>query len=271
MQIKNIDHNKNLYFGIKDGKLKHISEVENGLNCNCVCPACEKKLIARNLGEVRVSHFAHFDSKECRYGPQTAIHIAAKEIFERIKKIRVPEIKVFWNLEQIDSNYSIVPLKKYYSVTEKNYINIDSVILEKKLHDFIPDVVIISNNLKIIIEIAVTHFVGREKLEKIIKSNISTIEIDLSIHKNSFNFTELENLLIENIDEKNWLFSYPEEIMKSDNRLSNDSLLLDIELPQNINNILNYDKWDKIAKLKEKKDIETWEKEMDWNNDIEWE
>lgn len=59
--------------------------------------------------------------------------------------------------------------------------------------------------------------------------------------------------------------------MKSDNRLSNDSLLLDIELPQNINNILNYDKWDKIAKLKEKKDIETWEKEMDWNNDIEWE
>lgn len=276
MNIKNIEQNKLLFFGIKEGKLKHISEVENGLECNCVCPACSNILIAKNLGKIRVKHFAH-SGNECKFGSQTAVHIAAKEILEKIKKIRVPEIKVFWNQDQLNGNYSFVPFNKYYNVTEKQYINIDSVILEKKLHDFIPDVVIISNDIKIIIEIAVTHFVGREKLEKIVNSNISTIEIDLSQYKNSFDYNELENMIIENIDKKNWLYSYPEEAMNNTNRQSNKSNLFEKEILKGKKNKFSYEDLEKIDEIRakneivtKKKEMDIWKKEMDWNNDIEW-
>ncbi|MFN8297064.1 MAG: hypothetical protein U0T69_12770, partial [Chitinophagales bacterium] len=85
------------------------------------------------------------------------------------------------------------------------YVNIDNVILEKKLHKYIPDVVIFSNNKKLIIEIAVTHFVGREKIEQIKESKISALEIDLSKIENDFNPKILETLIIEKTDNKAWL------------------------------------------------------------------
>jgi competence CoiA-like predicted nuclease len=85
-EILNTEHTYNLFYGLLDNELKHISEVKNGLKCDCICPACEKKLVARNGGQKRKHHFAHYESAECKYGVQTSIHIAAKNILERVKK-----------------------------------------------------------------------------------------------------------------------------------------------------------------------------------------
>ncbi|WHY77279.1 competence protein CoiA family protein [Neobacillus sp. WH10] len=62
-----------LPYGLKDGKLVHISDVEKGLKCECVCPACNHPLIARK-GEKTAHHFAHYNGSECAKSVETALH-----------------------------------------------------------------------------------------------------------------------------------------------------------------------------------------------------
>lgn len=204
-QLEN-NHKYNLFYGLQDGQLRHISEVSNGIKCKCTCPACDKKLVARNGGKKRIHHFAHYESAECKYGVQTSIHIVAKQILEKCRQIKVPSVSVFINTEiEKTENDEFISHGEFYSIFSEQYVKFDSVILEKKLHRYIPDVVIISKNKKLIIEIAVTHFVGRQKLEKIISSKISAIEIDLSKIENDFNLNDIEPLIIDNLQNKNWL------------------------------------------------------------------
>lgn len=49
----------------KDGKLIYIEEAENGLKCECFCPACKQPLIAKNGGKKNAHHFAHLNVVEC--------------------------------------------------------------------------------------------------------------------------------------------------------------------------------------------------------------
>ena len=200
------EHTYNLFYGLHDGQLKHISEVANGLKCHCVCPACNEKLMARNNGQKRIHHFAHYKSAECRYGVQTSIHIAAKQILEKSNRIKVPAVDAFINTEiEKDGFDEFISHGEFHNISSEKYVQIESVVLEKRLHRYIPDVVIQSGNKRLIIEIAVTHFVGRQKLQKIKTSEISALEIDLSSIQNDFNLNELEPLLIDNIGNKTWL------------------------------------------------------------------
>ena len=204
-EIFESEHSYNLFYGLLDNELKHISEVKNGLKCNCLCPACKKKLVARNGGQKKVHHFAHYQNAECRYGVQTSIHYAAKDILERVKTIRIPEINILIYKKTIDEYPLFVTEEECITVSKERYIKFEEVILEKKLHKYIPDIVLISQGKKLIVEIAVTHFVGRSKLDKIINSKISAIEIDLSKIRNNFKLEELEQIIIHDLDIKKWL------------------------------------------------------------------
>lgn len=202
------NHKYNLFFGLQENQLKHISEVENGLKCNCVCPACEKKLVARNGGKKRVHHFAHYENIECKYGVQTSIHIAAKNILEEKLRIMVPEVSVFLNTEIEKLEFGgFISHGEYQILSSARNIEFDSVVLEKRLHKYIPDVIAKTRDKQMIIEIAVTHFVGRKKLDQIIESKISALEIDLSKIKNDFNYIDLEQLIIQGLENKKWLFN----------------------------------------------------------------
>lgn len=198
-------HSKRQFYGLKDGLLKHISEVETGLQCKCICPSCNEILVAKNSGTIKIHHFSHYTNQECMYGAQTSIHLAAKEILTKVKVIRVPKVEKFVHTGiKIDYD-KFLSIGEFIRISDDFLIPIDEVILEKKLHNYIPDIVIISNGRKLIVEIAVTHFVGRSKLKLIKGSQISAIEIDLSSLKHNFNHDQLEKILAHDVEQKTWL------------------------------------------------------------------
>ena len=88
---------------IPDDKMVHIDSVDPGLECNCVCPKCHKRLIAKNKSNDiingRQHHFAHeqFFSEDNRKGCKgyymSAVHRLAEQIIEEKKQIMLPPYK----------------------------------------------------------------------------------------------------------------------------------------------------------------------------------
>ncbi|HQO10635.1 MAG TPA: competence protein CoiA family protein [Clostridiales bacterium] len=185
-----------LPFGMKDGKLVQVADVEQGLKCGCVCPACGQPLVARK-GVKMVHHFAHHNITECRGALETALHIAAKDILEKYKKFRVPCVTASTSNTEYDD----------LIVYEPKTLTCNKVYLEKRFDDIIPDVIVEINGKPLIIEIAVTHFIDSEKKNKIAKHQIAAIEIDLSRYDRQITFDELETILFVNIENKKWIYN----------------------------------------------------------------
>jgi hypothetical protein len=163
-------------YGKKDGQLVIASEVERGLSCGCLCPACDHQLQAHQ-GSIRTPYFSHYRGSDCGVGYETALHLLAKEILLEEKKILLPELKV--------SSESSIVLEGTFRETEVlvkpwTRITLDSVTLEKKIGRIIPDVIAKKNNRVLLVEIKVTHGIEDEKLAYIKRENLNVVEYDFS-------------------------------------------------------------------------------------------
>lgn len=203
-----------LRFGMKDGKIVEITEVESGLACDCVCPLCGGRLEAVK-GEKRAWHFRHY-GEECNLinAQQTAIHILAKEIIAEEKAFWIPgyaiersDLKKEYELYDIPEDY----LEDY--IVQSRRLKCDSVVLESKISDIVPDVIVCADGKQYIIEIAVTHFINDDKKRKIVEIGIPTVEVDLSRYVNILDIRKtLRDILINfNIDDKNWIYNPEKE------------------------------------------------------------
>lgn len=192
-----------LTYALKNNSLVHISEVDSGLKCNCYCPSCHGELIARK-GESRIKHFAHYYKSNCSGGLETAIHLAAKEIINNQKRIKLPALMYF------DEEYSMEDIE----LISESWVDFDKVTLERKFDDFIPDIIAEKNGRKLLIEVAVTHFIDDEKYEKIVESGVSLIEIDLTSLNDDFLPKELEQRVIETTYNKEWIYNSRSEILQ---------------------------------------------------------
>ncbi|HAT1905701.1 competence protein CoiA family protein [Legionella pneumophila] len=166
-----------LPFGLNENNIiVHISNVDSGKNCNCICPSCHSPLIAAK-GIKNQHHFKHATTIECEGGLESAIHMAAKQIIKERKQIKLPEYII--TKEVFDSKGKIHPKRK--TIVEKGkIITFDSVGEEQEISEMRADILAITRNHKLIIEIFYRHKVDDLKIEKIKVANISTIEIDLS-------------------------------------------------------------------------------------------
>lgn len=156
--------------------INQIDESHNGLACNCTCPICGERLIARKGHGGKTPHFAHQQDSPCthpEYVKQSNIHAMAEQIFLEEKEILLPSV----------------------SLQAGNYIahfflggkwQIEEVELEKMVSDFIPDIILKKGDEIILVEIYVTHAVDEIKRKKIVEANLPVIEIDLSefVHDN---------------------------------------------------------------------------------------
>jgi hypothetical protein len=192
-----------LPFGLKEGVLVEVSQVENGLKCKCFCPSCGHPLVARK-GE-KTHHFAHHKSSDCVGALETALHYAAKDILAKQKKIRIPAVTA-----SIGGGYGAT-----FDLFKGQYIVFDKVYLEKQLDNIIPDVIIEINGKKMLIEIAVTHFIDETKKAKIKELNISTLEVNLSKLDRQITLVELENILIDSLENKKWIYNTKQEAFRN--------------------------------------------------------
>ena len=186
----------NLTVALKNGEIISISDVESGLKCGCICPACGERLVAKK-GSKMMHHFAHHAGHNCEYGYESSLHLAAKYILSKAKRITLPPVYVVF-----PDSY-----KKDELVCEAKGIEIEKVELEKRFGDVIPDVVVYAGGKQFFVEIFVTHRIDEEKLKKLRQADISTIEIDLSKKDSITSMEELTELLLLDSDKKKWKYN----------------------------------------------------------------
>jgi len=171
-----------------DGSRRHISKVANGLRCGCVCFGCERALVARNGGDVKRHHFAHQPDEvtaNCATAGETALHILAKEIIARHRRVTLPATSVLG----IDG--------KTVEVTAERSIDLTDVRLEVVTGEVVPDVAAtMPDGRRIFIEIANTHLCRQEKIEKLDAMGVEVLEIRVSEYKDH-SLDDLDGIILD--------------------------------------------------------------------------
>lgn len=180
-----------LDFGLdRNGRMRGINEVEQGLACNCECPECGSPLVARK-GAVRVHHFAHRGAT-CTTGAETALHRMAKQIVADERRLVQPG-------EDTPTVFRDAALPDEMCWAGRR-----------------PDVVLWSESMTVHVEVTVTHRCGPEKLDEIVRKGIPTIELDLSTayrpKRLGWTIEQLTDRLIHDPGIRRWLH-LPERAM----------------------------------------------------------
>lgn len=149
-----------------DGTIVHISQVRRGLQCECTCPGCGSRVIARK-GLLLEHHFAHYRAATCSHGPETALHKLAKQLLEKAKRICIPPV---------EAEQDGVRVRKHNG----GDFLFDSVAVEQRRGSIIADLIACTGTRELIIEVRVTHACDERKRQRIRELGISAIEIDLS-------------------------------------------------------------------------------------------
>lgn len=155
-----------------DGTLVHIADVPSGLACNCICPGCGRRMVAKK-GEIQGHHFAHYvrrDGQTCVSAGETALHKFAKRVLDGRLEIALPAMVV----EDHGDREVVVEAERR---------TFDHAILEKKDGQIVPDVVLLLRDRRLIVEFKVTHPCDEQKIARIRAMDIGAIEIDLSQYR----------------------------------------------------------------------------------------
>lgn len=183
-----------LVFGtMPDGSIVGIKEVPSGLACDCVCPACGRRLVARK-GPKTADHFAHYGKGSgCGLGLETNAHLWAKQVLERRKAIYLPAIRARIGAETLER---MKPTRFAF----------DSVRLERRLGEMVPDVILTKQGHDLIVEVFVTHRCDEAKLAKIRATGVSVMEVDLHRYRTSQDEKAIERAMLKDAP-RVWLFN----------------------------------------------------------------
>ena len=173
----------------------HVSAVGSGLGCGCACAGCGGALVARK-GAVREHHFAHHDAEPCRHAVETALHLAAKSILEQELVITLPALRV--TFDSYKDDIELEPATRH---------ELESVRLEQRVDDLVPDVIARIGGHDLWVEVFVTHRVDESKRRKMRERGVSGIEIDLSGAGRDLSWEALRPLVVEGVENKRWLHS----------------------------------------------------------------
>jgi hypothetical protein len=187
--------NERLKYAIEEctNQIVNIDTVSNGLQCNCVCPHCKQKLVAKNGGLKRDHHFAHYSGIECKGARMTALHLLAQQIIEKRKTVMLPDYQGEYFQKRTD------------------IIHFDDVKLEEFVEGLRPDCLGIKTGNdgkehRLWIEILVTHEVDDAKEKAIRNLHMSCVEIDLSnLLRADYSKEEITQRLLREKRDRRWV------------------------------------------------------------------
>lgn len=182
-----------LVYGLRDGKLIHIKSAANGAACGCVCPECGDRLIAKQ-GSIRAWHFAHESNLACVTAPETALHKMVKQKLLEAEGISLPPL---------------LHLFKCELVVFVNGETVEPALIddERSFGTVTPDIYVKTvDGREFFIEIYVTHAVDDEKIEKLEKIGIPTLELDFSETPRDISPEQLDAAITKAFYLGNWVY-----------------------------------------------------------------
>ena len=194
---------------VQDNVPAHITEVDRGGDCNCVCSDCGKPLIARQ-GAIKRWHFAHkSDTSEghklTACTGESALHRKAKFMMSEFYQCPI-ELPLAYGYR----GYRNMKTPKHKKEYKKEFYVLNPEPLDpngKYRYDIMayPHNAL-SNPLDAwIFEIYVTHRTTGSKLQHIRKTYKYAVEIDLSDVSRTITLEGLEKRLLKYPDKKTWL------------------------------------------------------------------
>lgn len=186
------------------GKMLDSRQVKRGLACGCICPECKVPLEAVH-GKRRDWFFRHAkgstNNTYCAHPLETSIHLKAKELFQENTLLRLPKAAVKPGNQVPEMVFS-----------EAGYFYITKAEMEYRRdgNDAIPDIALFSGDRKVYVEILVTHAVDDDKIEKLHKRGVPTLEIDLGKATNlleTMTEDEFRSLLFSDNSNKEWVYT----------------------------------------------------------------
>lgn len=201
-------------FALRDGELMHVDEVANGLGCGCLCPSCGEALIAKQ-GTKSAHHFAHKGGGDCKGGLQTSLHLAAKHILSKEMCMRLPEFSVTEQAEDLTGE-----LHEASKSFASRMMLFDAVEQEVCLGSVVPDIVAIKGGRKLLVEIAVTHFVDENKAQKLRSMNLACLEVNLAGLIGSWTWESLRDALVDQVEGKTWIHNPWEGALRAEAALN---------------------------------------------------
>lgn len=154
------------------------------------------KMVAKK-GPVREHHFAHYDATNCDGGAETILHRLAKEIFDTLGSVDLPEYRLRMKRQFVEIDKQILPAGS---------VKIGSVTLESRFGPIRPDIVLNPGSNELLVEIAVTHSVDRKKSRAIRRQSLPTIEIRLKPEDAWLTREQLREKLSTETICKHWIF-----------------------------------------------------------------
>lgn len=176
-----------------DGRMIPIAQAERGAACGCVCPQCNRPLIAKKGDEIQ-HHFAHASDASCEGARETMLHKLGKQIISDVKAIWLPAITA--RVEQI-----IRPIR------ERRLFEADHVEVETAIGPFRPDVVMKKGDRTVAIEILVSHRSTPEKIAFYRAQRIDAVEIDLNGMRVDAMFPDEVVRSVTEMHHRYWLFN----------------------------------------------------------------
>jgi hypothetical protein len=144
------------------------------------CADCGGKFIAVQPSDPRKQwFFRHEVLGDCEGSRETAIHRMAKQILVEERKIMLPYLLMKPDPE-VYREYKYHREIKLYRLGERKLYHFDAVEDEVWEKGRKPDIVAVSGDRKLFVEIVVTHDIDEEKLNWMREQNISTLRASFS-------------------------------------------------------------------------------------------
>lgn len=153
-------------------------------------------------GTERTWHFAHAKASDCAGAYEKSVHEAAKQMLRDRKQLRLPALSV--TVQAYDAFHRLQ--QESETLFEAKHITFDTCKTGQVIADVSPDLVGTLRDRQLLIELTVFHRLMPEKADRLKKTGLAVLELDLSQFKTEQATRErLEAALFAREDNRHWV------------------------------------------------------------------